>query len=147
MLRRLLLNTKKWPKIGTHSVKAFFLPKGQKSLGQRLKPSAGARSSGLYLLVALYRKAASWYNIFFFLFKKALAHPRSDLTPLLLRQFLSLFFAGPDQTAKQCLVGQAQAFSNVSYLHNEGLVFSILFITSISISSFAPMDKNKVHNI
>ena len=46
---------KKWPKIGTNIVKrSFFSPRGKKSLGQRPKLSAGARSkprSGLYLLV------------------------------------------------------------------------------------------------
>ena len=41
----------KWPKINTNSVKSTFLPKGQKSVGRRLKPSAGPRSKPTQLAV------------------------------------------------------------------------------------------------
>ena len=36
--------TKKWPKMGQNIIISSFLPEGQKNLGWRLKPSAGARS-------------------------------------------------------------------------------------------------------
>ena len=72
-LLRVLLNVtevttehQKWPKIGTHSVKAFFCPKGKKASAESQSPPQELEvspRSGLYLLVALYRKAARWYNI------------------------------------------------------------------------------------
>ena len=34
----------KWPKMGQNRIISSLLPKGKKSLGQRPKPSAGARS-------------------------------------------------------------------------------------------------------